>query len=81
MDGLEVWCNFLPGPVFFPGREGMMSSPVWFHVHSREYGIPYFPVLTSSGGHQSGQNISYWNAFLLQLVLIFTINKGDRKIR
>ena len=49
-----VWCHFLSGPMFLLGR-GM----VW------GYGILYPLVLTSSGGHQSGRNASYWNVFLL----------------
>ena len=80
--GGGVWCHFLPGclvPCSF--REGL--HPWGRGSPSRMgYGTTPPPMLTFSGGHQSGRYASYWNAFLLNLVSVVSVvlMKGDLSI-
>ena len=76
MVSLPAW---LPGPMFLPGGSlsfgGEGLHPEWGMV------LPP-PMLTFSGGHQSGRYASYWNAFLLNLVSVVSVvlMKGDLSI-
>ena len=49
----------------YPGR--------YVYAEGRYTTLPYSPVLTSSGGHQSGQYASYWNAFFFLLHMTYSV--------
>ena len=78
---------FLAGARGYGPRGGMVSErrygpregdmvPGGYGPRQREDGLRVWhtlplPVLTSSGGHQSGWYASYCNAFLLRLIAVY----------